>query len=32
MLTTDFVDGAPNWLDIGAPDIDGARSFYGGLF
>ncbi|MFJ9929760.1 MULTISPECIES: VOC family protein [Streptomyces] len=32
MLTTDFVDGAPNWLDIGAPDIDGACSFYGGLF
>ncbi|WKE68652.1 VOC family protein [Streptomyces sp. WP-1] len=32
MLTTDFVDGAPNWLDLGAPDIDGARSFYGSLF
>ena len=32
MLTTDFVDGAPNWLDIAAPDIDGARSFYGSLF
>ncbi|MET8411037.1 VOC family protein [Streptomyces sp. NPDC005195] len=32
MLTTRFVSGAPNWLDIGTPDIDGATSFYGGLF
>jgi predicted enzyme related to lactoylglutathione lyase len=32
MLTTRFVDGAPNWIDVGTPDIDGARSFYGGLF
>ena len=32
MLTTRFVNGAPNWLDIGTPDIDGANSFYGGLF
>ncbi|MEW2624017.1 VOC family protein [Streptomyces sp. NPDC048106] len=32
MLTTDFVNGAPNWLDIGAPDFDAACSFYGGLF
>ncbi|MGW7047602.1 VOC family protein [Streptomyces avermitilis] len=32
MLTTRFVTGAPNWLDIGTPDIDGATSFYGGLF
>lgn len=32
MLTTRFVDGAPNWLDVGAPDIDGAVSFYGALF
>ncbi|MEU1039249.1 VOC family protein [Streptomyces sp. NPDC005551] len=32
MLTTRFVDGAPNWLDVGTPDIDGATSFYGGLF
>lgn len=31
MLTTDFVNGAPNWLDVGAPDLDGARAFYGGL-
>ncbi|MFS4096547.1 VOC family protein [Streptomyces sp. AF1A] len=32
MLTTRFVNGAPNWLDITTPDIDGALSFYGGLF
>ncbi|MEU5086324.1 VOC family protein [Streptomyces sp. NPDC021356] len=32
MLTTRFVDGAPNWIDVGARDLDGACSFYGGLF
>ena len=32
MLTTRYVTGAPNWLDLGTPDIDGATSFYGGLF
>ncbi|MEU3663225.1 VOC family protein [Streptomyces sp. NPDC032940] len=32
MLTTRFVTGAPNWLDVGTADIDGATSFYGGLF
>ncbi|AEY92880.1 hydroxylase [Streptomyces hygroscopicus subsp. jinggangensis 5008] len=32
MLTTRFVDGAPNWIDVGSPDIDGAASFYGALF
>ncbi|WP_055494129.1 VOC family protein [Streptomyces sp. TP-A0356] len=32
MLTTRFVNGAPNWLDVGTPDIDGAIAFYGGLF
>lgn len=32
MLTTRFVNGAPNWLDVGSPDIDSAISFYGGLF
>ncbi|MCS0599879.1 VOC family protein [Streptomyces sp. LP11] len=32
MLTTRFVDGAPNWLDIGTPDLDRAEAFYGGLF
>ncbi|MFJ1609257.1 VOC family protein [Streptomyces sp. NPDC088253] len=32
MLTTRFVTGAPNWLDVGTPDIEGASSFYGALF
>lgn len=32
MLTTQFVNGAPNWIDVGSPDIDGTISFYGGLF
>ncbi|MET7458748.1 VOC family protein [Streptomyces sp. NPDC005574] len=32
MLTTRFVNGAPNWIDVGTSDIDGATSFYGGLF
>ncbi|WP_225095217.1 VOC family protein [Streptomyces sp. CoH27] len=32
MLTTRFVDGAPDWIDVTTSDIDGARSFYGGLF
>ncbi|MFF5183554.1 VOC family protein [Streptomyces sp. NPDC000345] len=32
MLTTRFVDGAPNWIDLGTPDIEGATSFYGALF
>ncbi|MGW1769016.1 VOC family protein [Streptomyces sp. NPDC002073] len=32
MLTTDYVDGAPNWVDLGAPDIDAVSAFYAGLF
>ncbi|WP_405794461.1 VOC family protein [Streptomyces longwoodensis] len=32
MLTIRDVTGSPNWLDVGTPDIDGAASFYGGLF
>jgi predicted enzyme related to lactoylglutathione lyase len=32
MLTTDSVPGTPNWLDIGAPDIDAAVAFYTGVF
>ncbi|GGT05481.1 VOC family protein [Streptomyces chromofuscus] len=32
MLTTRFVNGAPNWIDVGTSDIDGAIHFYGGLF
>ncbi|MFI7382237.1 VOC family protein [Streptomyces sp. NPDC049813] len=32
MITTDFVHGAPTWLDLGTPDLDGAVAFYGGVF
>ncbi|MET8975499.1 VOC family protein [Streptomyces sp. NPDC004539] len=32
MLTTRFVEGAPNWIDLGTPDIKGASEFYGALF
>ncbi|MEV0238775.1 VOC family protein [Streptomyces sp. NPDC050674] len=32
MLTTRYVTGSPNWIDLGTPDIDGAASFYGELF
>ncbi|MFV0126801.1 VOC family protein [Streptomyces sp. HMX112] len=32
MLTTRFVTGSPNWLDLGTPDIEGAESFYRELF
>ncbi|GAA2659860.1 VOC family protein [Streptomyces vastus] len=32
MLTTRFVNGAPNWVDLGTPDIEGAGSFYRALF
>ncbi|MFF1646499.1 VOC family protein [Streptomyces sp. NPDC058240] len=32
MLTTRHVDGAPNWTDLGTPDLDRAVEFYTGLF
>ncbi len=32
MLNPAFPDGAPNWVDLGTPDLDGALAFYGGLF
>ncbi|MEU8892364.1 VOC family protein [Streptomyces sp. NPDC048442] len=32
MLTTDFVTGAPNWLDLGSPDVEASASFYGAVF
>ncbi|GAA3378322.1 VOC family protein [Streptomyces sannanensis] len=32
MLTTRFVTGSPNWIDLGTPDLDRAAAFYGGLF
>ncbi|MFJ3909228.1 hypothetical protein EDE04_1343 [Streptomyces sp. 2132.2] len=32
MLTTDYADGSPNWVDLGTPDLDGAAGFYTALF
>ncbi|GHA98249.1 VOC family protein [Streptomyces chryseus] len=32
MLSTDFVTGSPNWLDLGSPDTAGAAAFYGSVF
>ncbi|MEU3829300.1 VOC family protein [Streptomyces sp. NPDC029080] len=32
MLTTRFADGAPDWIDVGSPDIDTTTAFYGALF
>lgn len=32
MLTTNFVSGAPNWLDLGSPDLKSSVAFYTGLF
>jgi predicted enzyme related to lactoylglutathione lyase len=32
MLTTKYLPGAPNWVDLGTPDVDAAARFYGALF
>jgi predicted enzyme related to lactoylglutathione lyase len=32
MLTTNYVPGAPNWIDLGSPDIGRSADFYTGLF
>jgi hypothetical protein len=32
MLTTDYVPGAPSWLDLGSRDLDAATDFYHALF
>ncbi|MEV0375254.1 VOC family protein [Streptomyces sp. NPDC050636] len=32
MLTTNYVPGTPNWLDLGAPDVDAAVDFYSAVF
>ncbi|GGZ33676.1 hydroxylase [Streptomyces inusitatus] len=32
MLTTRYVTGSPNWLDLGTPDVAAADRFYRGLF
>ncbi|MFG2330948.1 VOC family protein [Streptomyces sp. NPDC048604] len=31
MITTDFAPGSPCWLDLGAPDVPAAASFYGNV-
>lgn len=32
MLTTNYVPGAPNWVDLAVPDVDAAVAFYGPVF
>lgn len=32
MLTTHFVPGTPNWLDLGASDVEAAAAFYTSVF
>jgi predicted enzyme related to lactoylglutathione lyase len=32
MLTTNYVPGAPVWVDIAVPDVEAAAAFYGGIF
>ncbi|MCX5206628.1 VOC family protein [Streptomyces sp. NBC_00237] len=32
MLSTEFRIGAPNWLDLGSPDIPASAAFYGSVF
>lgn len=32
MLTTQYVPGSPNWLDLGSPDTTASENFYTGLF
>jgi predicted enzyme related to lactoylglutathione lyase len=32
MLTTDFIAGSPNWIDLGSPDVAASAAFYTALF
>src|SRR6185369_15658046 len=32
MLSTNFADGAPAWVDLGAADVARAAGFYGSVF
>ncbi|MGW1991636.1 VOC family protein [Embleya sp. NPDC001921] len=32
MLSTDYVTGAPNWLDLGSPDTEAAAAFHTAVF
>ena len=27
-----YDDGVPSWIDLGSPDLEAAKAFYGGLF
>jgi hypothetical protein len=29
---TSYPEGTPNWVDLGTPDLDAAKQFYGGVF
>jgi uncharacterized protein len=31
VLSTDYVPGAPDWVDLGTPDVDAAVAFYGAV-
>ena len=32
MLSTDYVPGAPNWVNLKTPNIDAAVAFYSAVF
>jgi uncharacterized protein len=32
MLRTNYVPGAPNWVDLGTPDVEAAAAFYRAVF
>ncbi|NEE17979.1 VOC family protein, partial [Streptomyces sp. SID7499] len=32
MISPTFLDGAPDWVDLGTPDLDAATAFYRELF
>lgn len=32
MLSINYLPGAPNWVDLGTPDVEAAAAFYGALF
>jgi uncharacterized protein len=32
LLSAPYVTGSPNWIDLGTPDVEAAKTFYGGVF
>ena len=32
MEVSSHAAGTPSWIDLGTPDVEAAKSFYGGLF